>query len=130
MLYTEEVKRKLEAILKAFQDFIDGQDYFDIVFSKKIGYTWIIVNPPGGAAPEQLNTPEKMLDTLFHEVVNDTIIAPENPTRAHDTSALTEWEEAESRRRLTVILETIEGDSAEYLRCMEDFFIDYKERYR
>ena len=29
MMYTEEVRKKLEMILKAFEDYIDGQDYFD-----------------------------------------------------------------------------------------------------
>ena len=59
MIYTTEQKKKLDAILKAFENYIDGQDYFDIVYSKKIGYTWIVVDPPGGAGPEQLDTPEK-----------------------------------------------------------------------
>ena len=65
MLYTTEMKKKLDAILKAFKNYIDGQDYFDIVYSKKIGYVWIVVDDPGAAAAEQLDTPEAMLDLLF-----------------------------------------------------------------
>ena len=38
MIYTDDVKKELDAILKAFENYIDGQDYFDIVYSKKIGY--------------------------------------------------------------------------------------------
>ena len=37
MIYTEDVRKKLDAILKAFECYIDGQNYFDIVYSKKIG---------------------------------------------------------------------------------------------
>ena len=29
MIYTEEVRKELDAILKAFEDYIDGQDYLD-----------------------------------------------------------------------------------------------------
>ena len=31
MIYTDDVKKELDAILKAFENYIDGQDYFDIV---------------------------------------------------------------------------------------------------
>ena len=66
MIYTEEVRKELDAILKAFEDYIDGQDYFDIVYSKKIGYVWIVADEPGAAGAEQLDTPEAMLDNLFN----------------------------------------------------------------
>ncbi len=35
MIYTDDVKKELDAILKAFENYIDGQNYFDIVYSKK-----------------------------------------------------------------------------------------------
>ena len=49
MIYTDDVKKELDAILKAFENYIDGQDYFDIVYSKKIGYVWIVADEPGAA---------------------------------------------------------------------------------
>ena len=52
MIYTEDVRKKLDAILKAFECYIDGQNYFDIVYSKKIGYVWIVVDEPGAAGAE------------------------------------------------------------------------------
>ena len=130
MIYTVEQKKKLDVILKAFESYIDGQDYFDIVYSKKIGYAWIVVDPPGGAGAERLDTPEKMLGVLFNEVINDVINAPENPARCDDTHTLTEWEEAESRRQLTAILETIEDGKTEYLNFLDAYIKDYQERYR
>ena len=69
MIYTTETKKKLDAILKAFENYIDGQNYFDIVYSKKIGYVWIVVDEPGAAGAEQLDTPEAMLDLLFNDVI-------------------------------------------------------------
>ena len=130
MLYTEDVKKKLDAILKAFENYIDGQDYFDIVYSKKIGYAWIVVDPPGGAGAERLDTPEKMLGVLFNEVINDVINSPENPAHCDDAPTLTEWEETESRRQLTAILETIEDDRVEYLNFLDAYIKGYQERYR
>ena len=115
MIYTEETRKKLESILKAFEKYIDSQDYFDILYSKKVGYLWVVVNPPGGAGAEQLDTPKRMLDVIFNEVINDVINSPENRSHIPEARTLTGWEEAESRRQLTAILEQIEGGGAEYL---------------
>lgn len=129
MIYTEETKKKLDAILKAFADYIDSQDYFDIVYSKKAGYIWIVVDPPGGAGAEQLDTPERMLDVLFNEVINDVINSPENKSHVPDARTLTEWGETESRRQLTNILEQIEGDSVGYLGFLDSYIKDYQNCY-
>ena len=37
MIYKGEERKKLDAILRAFEEYIDQQSYFDIVCSKKIG---------------------------------------------------------------------------------------------
>ena len=36
MIYTTEQKKELDAILKAFENYIDDQNYFDIVYSKSL----------------------------------------------------------------------------------------------
>ena len=46
-----------------------------------------------------------------------------------DARTLTKWEEAESRRQLTAILEQIEDDGAAYLKFLDRFIQDYQERY-
>ena len=93
MIYTDEVRKKLDAILKAFGEYIDGQNYFDIVYSKKIGYVWILAECPGDAGAVLLDTPEKMLDQLFNEVINDVVNADENKTHILNALTLSEWEE-------------------------------------
>ena len=128
MIYTE-VRKELDNIFKAFEKYIDGQDYFDILYSKKVGYLWIVVDPPGGAGAKQLDTPKDMLDVLFNEVINDVINSPENKSHILDALTLTEWEEAESRRQLTAILEQIEGSRAEYLEYLDQYIQDYQNRY-
>ena len=129
MVYTNEMKKKLDDILKAFEGYIDSQDYFDIVYSKKAGYLYVVVGPPEEAGPELLDTPEKMLDVLFNEVINDVINSPENTTHISDARTLTAWEEAESRRQLTAILEQIEDGGAAYLKFLDRYLKDYQEHY-
>ena len=128
MIYTEEVQKKLDNILKAFKDYIDEQNYFDIVYSKKIGYVWIVVDEPGAAGAEQLDTPEALLDNLFNDIIND-VVAPRESTHLSETHALTENEEAKCRRRITAILEQIEDGADEYLKYLDEYVKDYQERY-
>ena len=80
MIYTEEVQKELNNILKAFEKYIDSQSYFDILYSKKVGYLWIVVDPPGGAGAQQLDTPEDMLDDVksFVSNYNSTVNASKN----------------------------------------------------
>lgn len=129
MIYTEDVRKKLDAILKAFESYIDGQNYFDIVYSKKIGYVWIVVDEPGAAGAELLDTPEAILDNLFNDIIND-VVAPRESTSLTEAHALTESEEMECRRRIATILRTIEGGADEYLDYLDSYLKDYQERYR
>ena len=128
MIYTTEQKKKLDAILKAFENYIDDQNYFDIVYSKKIGYVWIVADEPGAAGAEQLDTPEAMLDNLFNDIIND-VIAPRSTTHLDEAHTLTEREEAECRRKITAILEQIEDGADEYLDYLDEYIKDYQERY-
>ena len=128
MIYTDNVRKELDAILKAFENYIDGQNYFDIVYSKKIGYVWIVVDEPGAAGAEQLDTPEALLDNLFNDIIND-VIAPRSTTHLDEVHTLTESEEAECRRRITAILERIEGGANEYLDYLDSYIKDYQDRY-
>ena len=124
MIYTENIRKELDSILKAFDTYIEGQNYFDIVYSKKIGYVWILADHPGDAGAVQLDTPEIMLDMLFNEIINDVINAPENKSHISDVRTLTEWEETESRRRIAAILETIETEGEIFLD-----YLDYLDSY-
>ena len=128
MVYTDETKKKLDAILKAFEDYIDGQNYFDIVYSKKIGYVWIVADEPGAAGAEQLDTPEAMLDNLFNDIIND-VVAPRSTTHLDEDRTMTESEEAECRRRISAILEQMEDGGTKYLEYLDEYIQDYQQRY-
>ena len=129
MVYTESTKRKLDEILKAFGNYIREQDYFDIVSSEKIGYVIILAKHPGDAGAEQLDTPEKMLDVLFNEIILDVTNASEGKGCDADSSAPLAHEEAESRRRITAILETIIDGKEDYLRYLDDYLKEYQKSY-
>ncbi len=102
--------------------------YFDVVYSKKAGYLWIVVDDPGSEAPEQISEPEDLLDNLFNDVIND-VIAPRESTSLTEVHALTESEETECRRRIAAILETVEDGANEYLGYLDSYLKDYQERY-
>ena len=129
MIYTEKVRKELDAILKAFENYIDGQNYFDIVYSKKIGYVWIVADEPGAAGAEQLDTPETLLDNLFNDIIND-VVAPRESTSLMEERNLTEQEATEVRHIASTILNTIPEDADGYLDYLNSYIQDYQKRCR
>lgn len=128
MVYSEETKKELDSLLNAFEGYIDGQNFFDVVYSKKAGYLWVAVDDPGAQAPEQISEPEDLLYLLFNDIVND-VVAPRQSTSLTESSGLTEQETAEVRSRVTAILETIPDSADEYLDYLDGFIQDYQERH-
>ena len=103
------MKERLDTILKAFEDEIRNQNYFDIVYSEKMGYLRILVESPEEGAIV-LDTPEKMMEYLCGDVIGNVIYSPEDPKRSEDDMFLTKYEKAESRRRLISIFESLGMD--------------------
>ena len=112
---------------RSIEKYIDGQSYFDIVYSKKIGYVWILADYPGDAGAVVLDTPAKMLDRLFNEVINDVVNADENKTHIPNTLTLSEWEANEVRRRIAALLEPLTEDKDCYLQFMDRYLKAYQE---
>ena len=125
--YTEEEKHRIDNILKAFADFIRGQDYFDIVYSEKLGYVQLLTGPEETEPVTVLPTAEDVIETLFYEVTTEVIYDPDNRRPDHD--ALSEEEETESRRRLTQIVNRMEEDRDHWIAYMDAYFRDYQERF-
>lgn len=126
VFFTKGVRKKQDVIFKAFENYIDGQNYFDIFYSPKIGYVWIVVDHSSDAGAEQLDTPGAMLDHFFNDVIND-VIAPRESVSLTEAHSLTEQEDAEVRRQLTAILETIEDGADEYLDYLDEYIRDYQD---
>ena len=125
MIYTENIQRKFDKIFKAFEGYIQEQNYFDIVYSNKIGYLRILVNSPEEGAIV-LKNPEQMMEYLCGDIISDVIYSPDNPRPSHNDLILTDYEEMESRRRLTLIFDTMEGDKDYYLDFMEHYIKEYQ----
>ena len=120
------MRDKLDSILRAFGDYIREHDGFDIVYSAKIGYVKLQAPRPDNEVPEVLDTPETLLDALFNEIINDVVFSPDNPQQTHDDPTLTEYEETESRRRISAILDTMEDrDKVRYLNFMDAYLEHY-----
>lgn len=118
------MKGKLDAILKAFGDYIREHNSFDIVYSEKIGHVKLQAPCPDKEVPEVMDTPETLLGALFLEVINDMVFSPGNPR--HENPALTEYEKTESRRRITAILETMEDeDKARYFDFLDTYIKEF-----
>ena len=62
------------------------------------------------------------------DIIND-VIAPRSTTHLDEAHTLTKSEEAECRRKITAILEQIEGGADEYLDYLDEYIKDYQERY-
>jgi hypothetical protein len=127
MIYSEETKKELDSILRAFEGYIEGQNFFDVVYSKKAGYLWIAVDDLRAQAPEQIIEPEDLLDLLFNDIVND-VVAPRQTTSLTEPSGLTEQEQAEVRSKAAAILRVIPEGANEYLDYLDSFIQDYQER--
>ena len=115
MVYTEAEKKKIDNILKAFSGFIKEQDYFDIVYSEKMGYMHLLVEM-ASEPPSQIATAEEMLRILCEEVISETVFSPQNPSHR-----LTAEVEAESRNRLMAIIMQIQED--------REYYVDYATQY-
>ncbi|MEY8576057.1 MT-A70 family methyltransferase [Oscillospiraceae bacterium 21-37] len=88
---------------------------------------WILAECPGDAGAVLLDTPEKMLDQLFNEVINDVVNADENKTHIPNALTLSEWEESEVRRRIAALLEPLTEDKNCYLQFMDRYLKAYQK---
>lgn len=120
------IKDELDLIYTAFSDYIKEQVYFDILYSEKVGYLQIVTGDLDSIAPEVLDTPEKMLRCLFHNIICDVIFSSDNFGNGQEEPSLTPYVDIESRRRITAILETME--EVLRIRCL-NFMNDYFKKY-
>ena len=127
--YTEEEKHRIDNILKAFADFIREQNYFDIVYSEKLGYVQLLTGPEETEPVTVLPTAEDVIETLFYEVTTEVVYDPNNRRPDPDALKLSEEEETESRYRLTEILDGMEEDRDHWIAYMDAYFKDYQERF-
>lgn len=128
-VYTEAEKHRIDIVLKAFAEFIKGQNYFDIMYSEKVGYVQILVDLCETEPVSVIKSAEEMIDTLFYEVISEVICA-RNQRLDWDAPRLSEYEEAESRRRVTAIVERMEEEQEYWMTYIEQYLKDYQGRFK
>lgn len=129
-VYTEAEKHRIDIVLKAFAEFIKGQNYFDIMYSEKVGYVQILVDLCETEPVSVIKSTEEMMDTLIYEVISEVVDSPENQRIDKDALELTEYEETESRRRLTAIVEKIQEEREYWMTYIDQYLKDYQERFK
>ena len=74
-----------------------------------------------------LDTPAKMLDRLFSEVINDVVNMDENKTHILNVLTLSKWEESEVRCQIATLLKPLTEDKNHYLQFMDRYLKVYQE---
>lgn len=119
MIYTDDIKRKFVEILKAFDRYIQEFNYFDIVYSKKMGYAMLIQTDRKDIVTYLLDTPETMIKMLFYTVFADVIHAAASGVYGAEPISLTKVEAEESRRQISAILEGTPYDKEFYMNWFD-----------
>ncbi len=106
--YTSEQKAKIEKVHAAFQDYIQNSGYIDLLWSDKVGYVLLPLNPENEdgfrveAEPELIESAEMLCERLFTEIFYDVI---NFSGKKHDTDQADDEERAEVQRRLRPYIE-------------------------
>lgn len=116
--YLPKEKEKMDAILKAFNSYICEHHYFDILYSEKCGYVYVVIVDPD--FPVFLKDSSDLLSRLFMNVSYDVIALHMNAS--YKTDDLSPEEAAEVRRRLLVFIESLDPDIKEFcVKKMDEY---------
>ena len=100
-LYTAEIRNQLERVMRVFQDYIVESRHFDILYSEKIGYIYMDIDPKRRKIAESIcfliEDGEQLARQLAYEKSIDTM---EEVGHCLDPSEATAVEQAEIRKRL------------------------------
>lgn len=69
VIYLAEEKERMDALVTAFADYIREQDYFDIVYSERIGYFRIVIKDEGDEFITRLGSFDEMLRSLIDDML-------------------------------------------------------------
>lgn len=116
-----EERQRMDRIYQAFQSYIRSQDYFDMVYSEKVGYVEILVSDPTDLVAVRFETADALLHELVERVIGNVVFASDNVERLTGTDALklSRREELKVRRCLMKILEPLEKGQNHYLQLMD-----------
>lgn len=119
MIYTQQEKQKMDALLKAFRDYVACNPYFDIVYSEKVGFLRICV----GESADQIYFPIKGYTDMLQMFVNDFLQEEEERV---DHGLCRDYDHV--RSLLFPILDNLGKDREYALFIMEQQFADCRQR--
>lgn len=105
---TEEEKRKADALLEVFQDYIDEHSFFDIVYSKKFGYYRLDTD----GEFDQFSSADELMNSIINEFSHD--VQALKLGGEHMDSSMRPAEEAELRKRISPYIEKLDNKSHYY----------------
>lgn len=101
--YTPAQKAEIEKVRAVFREYIRTNPYLDLVWSEKLGYLLVSLNPKKEKAaalesePFVIETGEMLCELLFREILLDVV---NSSGKGHDSDEPDGEERAEFERRL------------------------------
>ena len=73
MVYSSEEKARMDRLVGAFSEYIAVSPEFDIAYTEKSGYLWLVIAEDAERIYFPIRSFDKMLDMLFHDVLFEHI---------------------------------------------------------
>ena len=106
--YEADTQKAIEQVIRVFQDYIKASPHFDLLWSDKVGYIFISVDPIRRTVADSdswvVECAEDLLDKLLYEMAVDIMEEGGHDLNPVEASAL---ERAEVERRLNAYLEQL-----------------------
>ncbi len=98
MPYTESEIRKIEKIRSVFGDYIKKSEDYDLVWSDKIGYVWLVIglDPIYADVCSRISSADDLCRKCFDNIVTDVLLYTGNDHAYTEIDPL-EWMEIELR---------------------------------
>ena len=121
MIYTSETLAEYQTILTAFHEYIQASPYFEILFSSKKGYLFLLIDSHDFLGIEEIDTPDDLFRRLIDEIssdVRDLFLCGE-----HISVYLFPAEMDETRKRALPYIARLPDTQREHYRAMmEEYF--------
>lgn len=99
-MYSTSQKQEIEKAISVFKDYIQSSDYLDLVWSDKLGYLLLNINPPTQSVesePLMIESGADICKAIFDEISLDVYELTKNEDGSRNSNPL---EKAEILRRI------------------------------
>lgn len=107
-IYTPETKAAIDKVIAVFQDYIKTCPYFEVLWSDKVGYTYLNIDTASGRVADMgvvlIESAEELLDHLLFELAVDMM---EEGGHTVDSTEASKIERAEIERKLAPFMDQL-----------------------